>query len=112
MSTGIASTSCVPMEISEAETLFNALKSCGILHGGNINPSKIAMGLEYEEARKESIELKSHLGSVRNQVGKLLTKIGIQLNFQIKADMKYNFLRNKKILTVCWIIQIVIDIHF
>nr|KAJ0220237.1 hypothetical protein LSAT_V11C200099060 [Lactuca sativa] len=61
MSTGIASTSCVPMEISEAETLFNALKSCGILHG------EIAMGLEYEEARKESIELKSHLGSVRNQ---------------------------------------------
>nr|KAJ0223076.1 hypothetical protein LSAT_V11C200099070 [Lactuca sativa] len=48
---------------------------------------------------------------LKEKVGKLLTKIGIQLNFQIKADMKYNFLRNKKILTVCWIIQIVIDIY-
>ncbi|CAI9265930.1 unnamed protein product [Lactuca saligna] len=75
MSTGIASTSFVPMDVSEAEdadikswnTLFNALKSCGILHGGTINPSEIAMGLEYEEARKESLELKSHLKSVRNK---------------------------------------------
>lgn len=53
---------------SWASIFVNNINASHLVTSKNINIVEIAMGLEYEEARKESIELKSHLGSVRNQV--------------------------------------------